>query len=219
MLIEPKELEARLLEANLRVLDARSRDEYLKGHIPGAIWVDVASWQAQGRRKDGFHDKAAWSEMVGGLGIDNAAKVVVYGSAPTDTARIWWTLKYLGVADVAILNGGWNAWTTEGRPTETAEPAVAPARFEPDFQADRLEEIDTLKEGVRTGAVQMVDARSAAEYTGQDVRGPRGGHIPSAAHLEWKELLTADGRFKSRDELRELFRQRGILPDETAVCY
>jgi thiosulfate/3-mercaptopyruvate sulfurtransferase len=128
-------------------------------------------------------------------------------------------LKYLGVDNVAVLDGGWDVWMKQGRPTDTAAPSRVATKFEPKFQAERLEEIDTLKESVRSGKVKVVDARSTDEYTGKEVRGKRGGHISSAAHLEWTELLAQDGRFKTPDQLRELFRKRGIVPEETAVCY
>jgi thiosulfate/3-mercaptopyruvate sulfurtransferase len=69
--------------------------------------VNVKSWQDQGKKEGGFHDAKAWGEKVGELGITHDSHVVVYGSNLTDTARIWWTLKYLGHQNVAILNGGW----------------------------------------------------------------------------------------------------------------
>src|SRR5207247_540012 len=137
----------------------------------------------------------------------------------TDTARIWWTLKYLGLENVAILNGGWDLWMKDKLPTDTSVPKAAATPFEPKFQTDRLEEIDTLKESIPTGKVKVVDARSTDEFTGKEVRGKRGGHIPGATHLEWKELIAEDGRFKTAAQLSELFRQRGILPNDTTVCY
>jgi thiosulfate/3-mercaptopyruvate sulfurtransferase len=89
--------------------------------------------------------------------------------------------------------------------------------FEPKFQADRLEEIDSLKQALPSGKVTVVDARSTKEYTGEEVRGQRGGHIAGAKHLEWKDLLAEGGRFQSPERLRKLFRERGIEPDQTAV--
>jgi thiosulfate/3-mercaptopyruvate sulfurtransferase len=137
----------------------------------------------------------------------------------TDTARVWWTLKYVGLEQAMILNGGWNAWVKDKLPIETTAPPVTSAAFEPKFQSDRPEEIDALKQGIKTGKVKVVDARSKGEFTGAEVKGKRGGHIAGATHLEWKELLADDGRFKTPDQLRELFRQRGILPEQTTVCY
>jgi thiosulfate/3-mercaptopyruvate sulfurtransferase len=219
MLIEPGELQKKLNQPGLRILDTRPQGEYAKGHIPGAVWVNVTSWQDLGRKEGGFHDAKAWGATVGPLGISQDSQVVVYGSNLTDTARIWWTLKYLGLQHVAILNGGWPLWVQAKQATETASPKIAAVQFEPKFQADRLEEIDSLKKAIHSDKVTVVDARSTGEFTGAEVRGKRGGHVPGAKHLEWKELVAADGRFKSPEQLRELFRERGILPDGTAVCY
>jgi thiosulfate/3-mercaptopyruvate sulfurtransferase len=219
MLIEPGDLNKKLAEKNLRILDTRAQAEYAKAHVPGAVRVDVKSWQALGKKEGGFRDAKSWGELVGQLGITNDSRVVVYGSNLTDTARIWWTLKYLGVENVAIVNGGWSAWTREKLPEEAPIPTIKPTTFEPKFQADRLEEIATLKKVQKSDKVKIVDTRSEGEFTGKQVKGKKGGHIPGAVHLEWKELLAEDGRFKTPDQLRKLFRERGIVPDDTAVCY
>jgi thiosulfate/3-mercaptopyruvate sulfurtransferase len=217
MLIEPEELQKKLNQPRLRILDTRPLAEYAKGHVPGAVRVDVKAWQDLGKKESGFRDTKAWGEKVGQLGIGHDSLVIVYGSALTDTARIWWTLKYLGHPNVAILDGGWQLWAKEKRPTDTTLPVIEAVKFDPKFQADRLEEIESLKKSLKSGNATVVDARSKDEFTGKEVRGKRGGHIPGARHLEWKELLTEDGRFKTQDQLRELFRQRGIHPDQTAV--
>jgi 3-mercaptopyruvate sulfurtransferase SseA/ubiquinone/menaquinone biosynthesis C-methylase UbiE len=217
MLIEPGELQKELKQPKLRLLDTRPQAEYAKGHIPGALRVDVKSWQQWGSKEGSLADAKVWGKEVGQLGIGSDSHVVVYGSSLPDTARIWWMLKYFGLSNVTILNGGWGLWAKEQRPAENASPTVEAARFEPKFQTDRLEEIDSLKKSLQSGKITVVDARSTDEFTGKEVRGKRGGHIPGAKLLEWKELLAEDGRFKSPDQLRELFRRRGILPDQTAI--
>jgi 3-mercaptopyruvate sulfurtransferase SseA/ubiquinone/menaquinone biosynthesis C-methylase UbiE len=217
MLIEAEQLQQDLRRAGLRLLDTRPQADYARGHIPGAIRVDMKGWQDLGKKPSGFHDAHAWGEKVGQLGLSHDSQVVVYGSSLTDTARIWWTLKYLGLKNVTILDGGWQLWSNEKRPSETASPKIEAVTFEPSFQADRLEEIASLKKSIGSGAVTVVDTRSQDEFTGKEVRGRRGGHIPGAKHLEWKELLTENGRFKSPQRLRALFRQRGIQPEQTAV--
>jgi thiosulfate/3-mercaptopyruvate sulfurtransferase len=219
MLIEPAALQERLKQDGLRVLDTRAKEEYAESHVPGAVWVDVKAWQEQGKRPGGFQDASAWAEKVARVGVGADSRVIVYGNRLSDTARIWWLHEYVGVTDVVILDGGWDLWTREGRPAESAVPAITPTRFAPRFDADRLAELDPLKDLLGKGGVTVVDARSEEEFTGTDVRGKRGGRIPGATHLEWKELVAADGRFKSVPDLQELFRQRGILPSETAVCY
>lgn len=218
LLTEPTDLEKKLKQPGLRLLDTRPQADYAKGHLPGAVRVDVKGWQELGK-KSGFRDAKAWGEKVGQLGIAADTPVVVYGSSLPGTARVWWLLKYLGVGNVTILDGGWELWTKDKRPVDTGTPNVETVKFEPKFQADRLEEIDSLKKSVQAGKVTVVDTRSNEEYTGKKVLGKRGGHIPGAKLLEWKELLAHDGRFKSPEQLRELFKERGILPGQTAVCY
>jgi thiosulfate/3-mercaptopyruvate sulfurtransferase len=188
-------------------------------HIPRALWIDVASWQGLGKREGGFRDAKAWGEKIGSLGISRDSQVVVYGDALPNAGRVWWTLKYVGVANVALLDGGWELWTKEDRPTAADVPKVAGTDFEPRFDANRLEEIDSLKSSLAGSKVKVVDTRSRDEFTGAEVRGKRGGRIPGAIHLEWKELLTTDGRFKTPEQLKELFRSRGIMPEDTAACY
>jgi thiosulfate/3-mercaptopyruvate sulfurtransferase len=221
MLTEPADLEKKLKDPALRLFDTRPQADYARAHLPGAVWVDVKSWQELAKQEGGIRDAKAWGEKVGRLGIGLDTPVVVYGSSLPDTGRVWWTLKYLGLSKVTILNGGWSLWTKQQRPTDAGIPTIAAVKFEPKFQADRLEEIDALKKPAQPGKVTVVDTRSRStdEFTGKEVRGKRGGHIPGARHLEWKELLADDGRFKAPDQLRELFKQRGIQPDQTAVCY
>jgi thiosulfate/3-mercaptopyruvate sulfurtransferase len=217
MLIEPAQLQKELNKPGLSILDSRRQADYARSHIPGAVRVDVKSWQQLGSREGGFHDAKAWSKEVGRLGIGSDNPVVVYGSSLPDTARVWWTLKYLGLRNVAVLDGGWQLWSKENLATDASSPTIEPVNFEPKFQADRLEEIDALKKSLGSDKITVVDTRSADEFTGREVRGKRGGHIPTAKHLEWKELLAMDGRFKSPEELRRLFGQRGIQPDRTAI--
>ena len=217
MLVQPDELQKELAQPGLRILDTRTQSEYAKGHIPGAVRVDLKRWQQLGGREGGFHDAQAWGKEVGQLGTSRDSQIVVYGSQLPETARVWWTLKYLGLQNVAILDGGWELWVREKRRTDPRSPGIEAVKFQPKFQADRLEEIDSLKNALRNGKVTVLDARSKGEFTGKDVRGKRGGHIPGATLLEWKELLAEDGRFKSPEQLRTLFHQRGIEPDQTAV--
>jgi thiosulfate/3-mercaptopyruvate sulfurtransferase len=219
MLIQSVGLEGELREPALRILDTRSQEAYGKGHIPGAVRVDVGGWQALGKSAGGLQNSKAWGEKVSELGIGPDTRVVVYGNSLPDTARIWWMLKYLGLENVEVLDGGWDLWQKEGRTAESAVPRVAATRFVPKFDASRLEEMDPLRKSLGSETVTLVDARSPSEFTGKEVRGNRGGHIAGATNLEWKELLAGDGRFKTPEELRQLFRERRILPDRTAVCY
>lgn len=211
MLVEPAQLQKQLDDPNVRILDVRSTEEYSEGHIPGAVRVDVGDWKTLALADGGLHDAKGWAEKIRPLGLSSGMDVVVCGSKLSDTARIWWLLKYVGVKNASLLDGGFEAWTKGDRPTETSTPKVAATDFKPEFQPDRLEEMDSLKKSLKSDKVKVVDTRSDSEFAD--------GRIPGSAHLEWKELLAEDGHFKTTKQLQALFRKRGIMPDEAAVCY
>jgi thiosulfate/3-mercaptopyruvate sulfurtransferase len=219
LIIGVDELQARLGEEGLRILDARRKSDYEAGHIPGAVPVDVDRWKSQSLADGGLHDAHAWAGLVGELGIDAQSNVVVYAVNPTDAARIWWTLKYVGVEQAAVLDGGWSHWKAAEAEISQDPAEVEPAEFLPVFQPERLAEIGDLKQSLGSENWIVVDARSIEEYTGTGGPGTRKGRIPAAKHIEWKELLAEDGRFKSPDELRSLFEERGVDPARTAVTH
>lgn len=218
LLVTVEELEGRLVDETVRILDVRSAAEYDAGHIPGAVRVDVNEWRARALAGNGagLHDADAWADVVGALGIDALTNVVVYSTNPTSAARIWWTLKYLGVENAAILDGGWDFWVAQDAPVSTEPAIVPPVSFEPAFQTDRLAEIGDLKKSYAAEDVVVVDARSEGEFRGS---GEGRGRIPGAAHLEWSELLTEEGRYKSKAELKKLFAEHGLSADKTTVTH
>ena len=189
----------------------RSQNEYAKGHIPGALRVDVGDWKNLATADNGLHGAKGWAAKLAPLAITSKTHVVVYGGRLTDAARIWWLLKYVGVENASLLNGSWQSWAKSNRPAETRTSKIAATEFKPDFQADRLEEIDSLKKSLKSDKLKVVDTRSDSEFAG--------GRISGSAHLEWKELVAEDGRFKPKTQLQQLFRKKGIVSSETAVCY
>ena len=211
LLVEPAQLQKKLDDPSVRILDARSVNEHRKGHIPGAVQVDTGDWTSLATADGGLHDSKAWAEKIGSLGIAPRSHVVVYGGRLSNAARIWWLLKYVGVENASLLNGSWETWVDSGWPVETSMSKVIVTHFKPRFQTDRLEQIDSLKNSLKLDKVKVVDTRSDSEFAG--------GRIPGSVHLEWKELVVEDGRFKTKSQLQQLFRERGIVPDETTVCY
>jgi len=207
----PSELAARFADDGLRILDARSKQAYDESHVRGAVHVAVADWKSQASADGGLHDVAAWSDRLGAVGIDNSTRVIVYGDSMPSTARVWWTLKYVGVAHAAVLDGGWQAWLESGGETSSESSAIEPAQFTPEFQPQRLAEIGDLKESYQAADVALVDTRSDGEFSG--------GHIPGAVRVEWSDLLNEDGRFKPADELRQMFAASGIDENSTAITY
>lgn len=222
MLVNREQLEEMLGEPGLQIVDARAEDEYLTAHVPGAVWVDAAKWRQKALAEGGLEDREFWGEAIGNLGIDADTKVVIYGGAsPTTAARIWWHLVYAGVEQVMLLDGGWNLWNVGGKPTEVEPNTPEPLNFTPRFNNSLLVTKEQLKEALSGGSSDLVvvDTRSEGEYLGRDVRGSRGGHLPDAVHCEWSEMLDANGRFKSNEEIRQVLALREVQPDDKVVTH
>src|SRR5262249_48085905 len=122
LLFEVAELSKPEVAKRFRVLDARPKDEYETGHIPDAIWVDHDNWSKAFAKEQ---DADRWKKLIGELGIPPDSHVVIYDNHSTNrAARIWWILRYWGIGDVKLLNGGWKAWTTAQGPVTQEAPKV-----------------------------------------------------------------------------------------------
>jgi thiosulfate/3-mercaptopyruvate sulfurtransferase len=128
-----------------------------------------------------------------------------------DASRIWYILRYFGVRDVRLLNGGWPAWQAAKLPTSAKEPAVTAVPFlvvpEPKRLADQAAVAGILNEK----SAQIVDCRSEAEFVGNEKKAKRSGHIPGAVHLEWSDALDkTTQRFKNSEQLKVILKEAGI---------
>ncbi|HEX8199513.1 MAG TPA: sulfurtransferase [Isosphaeraceae bacterium] len=214
------ELERRLKESDLRVLDARPRPDYDAGHIPGAVWADVKAAEALAARPGGLTDRAAWEKWVAPLAIGPDAEVLVYdANRQLDAARLWWLLGYLGVERVGLIDGNYPLWQRQGRPVTTDVPEVEPRPFPVSFRTERLATRADVLEALTSGGAQVIDARSEGEYTGAETRSRRGGHIPEACPLEWSGLVDADGRFLDPAALRSRLQALGVKPGAPVITH
>jgi thiosulfate/3-mercaptopyruvate sulfurtransferase len=214
LLLEPAQLAKPEVAAQFVILDARKREAYDEEHIPGARWVDHDTWKSA---FDDGKDVEGWSKRIGELGIGSRSKVVVYDDAANkDAARIWWTLRYWGLRDARLLDGGWKTWKAERLPTTAEKPQ--PAKTVPFTARPRTRRLvvkDQILRSLRSASgrpLQIVDARSTDEFCGIDPReNKRAGAIPGAKHLEWSDLIDPKtDRFKGPKELRGLFEKAGI---------
>lgn len=224
VLIEPAALAAWLERADAPlVLDCRDEGEVRAARIPGAVRVDVRAWREASRRPEGLVDEAGWSARIGALGITAGRPVVVYDAqASYRAATIRWLLRYWGVRDVRLLNGGWPAWRAAGLPVTTDPPVVprpAPFRARPDSRV--LATKQEILRALAGGEVQVLDVRSPAEYTGKTVNTARGGHIPGAINIDWKQFVHTDGdqRFAEAARVRDLLTEAGIDPHRPVIVH
>ena len=197
-------------------------EEYAAGHIPGAVFVDwtVDIVDPDGAVKAQIASPERFKAAMEARGIGDGTNVVVADHAGGHLAtRLWWALRFYGHERVAVLEGGYAAWTAAGLPLTTDEPAVPDATFTPRVQAGLRSEVDEVVGQLRSGSRQIVDARDAETYTGEIQRGSRGGHIPGAINLPAKVLIADDGSWKPGDEIRELAVAAGVDPAQPVTAY
>jgi len=222
--VSPEWLRDHIGEKDLRVIDFRwyllgrkGRAEYLKGHIPGAVFVDletVTGTKGGGRHplptSEQFQDEMRWA------GVDPHTRVVVYDDAGGSVAaRLWFLLRWFGHEAQAVLDGGLEAW---GGPLDTTTPPVPRGNFRA-WHPDPAQILDFNAVGGLKG-VPLLDARAAERYRGEkEPVDPKAGHIPGALSAPWLDNLGPDGRFKSPSELRERFRELGVDEEHPAVAY
>lgn len=226
-LITPAELAAVLGEVT--VLDVRWRlagppgaESYAEGHIPGAVFCDLDADLAAPPGAAGRHPlptAEAFQAAMRRLGVSGSRPVVVYDDADaTAAARAWWTLRYFGHEDVRVLDGGYRAWTAEGREISTEQTAPAPGDFTArpgGMPALTAEEAGELAErGI------LLDARAAERYRGEvEPVDPVAGHIPGAVSAPTTENVGPDGRFLPPERLRERFASLGVAPGTPVGAY
>lgn len=168
-------------------------------------------------------ETAKLEEALREIGVEADQPVLVYGEADRgwgEEARIWWTLAYLGHRNVRILDGGIQAWRAAGLRTwddvADAKEGSFRARVEKKLRADH----QRVLAAVRGHDAQVLDARTQEEYDGATPYfSYRGGHVPGARRLEWRQLLDDRGRVLPRERLERLFTKFGLSRKKPVIAY
>jgi thiosulfate/3-mercaptopyruvate sulfurtransferase len=160
-----------------------------------------------------------FAQAMGSMGIGDETHVVVYDHAGGQFAtRLWWGLTYYGHDRVSVLDGGWNRWTAEGRPTTPEVPEPETATFTPEPRPAWRKEAEEVLAASERGGAFILDARDEAQYTGAIARGEgRAGRVPGAKHLHSDSLFDPQkGTFRSDEELAGMVREAGVPDDRDA---
>jgi thiosulfate/3-mercaptopyruvate sulfurtransferase len=202
---------AALVARGASVLDARDSGAFSSGHLPGAQLYAWSLFTGTGAQRGRLRrDIDAVAAGLAALGVDESRPTLVYGSAGTghgEEGHAAWLLALLGHSDVAMLDGGIDAWRSAGRPVVTSVTAARAGRFVARVRA----ELRADREQVASGAVQVLDVRSASEFGGAVAGGEsRGGHIPGALSMDWRTVLDERGRVRPAQRLREALETAGV---------
>ena len=198
-------------------------EEYTRGHIEGAQVID---WRRElVEREDESSglvvDAERFASLARRLGLRPDDTVVFYGDqGGRHAARALWTFAYYRhPGPLHLMDGGREAWEREGRPMTAAMPPMEPSDYPVPTEAD--ESLRATSEEIigrlDDDGFAMLDARTGAEYTGEDVRAARGGRIPGATHRFWKDAVTEEGAFRPKDELAALYGD--FSPENTVAAH
>lgn len=211
-----------VLDVRWRLDRPDGRPDYLAGHIPGAVYVDLdRELAAHGAPTDGRHPLPSVEQLQESArrwGIDDGDSVVVYDDLKSmSAARAWWLLTYAGIADVRMLDGALRAWTTSGRALDTGEVTPEPGTVTLSF--GHLPTVDLDGAATLPSRGVLLDARAGERYRGDtEPIDPRAGHIPGAVSAPTAENVDAEGRFLPPDALRDRFASLGVEGEVGVYC-
>lgn len=217
-------LKSHLNAPDVRVLDCSwfmpgspqtGKQAYDNHHIPGARHFDIDD--IADTTLDLPHmlpPPEKFSSRVRRLGLGDGHRIICYDqNGFLASARVWWMFRTMGHADVAVLDGGFNAWREAGGAVEDLPPHVmADRHFTVRPRQDLVRSLEQMKDLVG-GAAQVVDARSGPRFRGEIEEprpGLRRGHMPGALNVYYGDLIGADGRLKPEPEMRAIFEKASV---------
>lgn len=218
-----KNPDIRILEVDYDVENA-----YKQGHLPGAYMVRWKKDINDPTKRD-IINKQQFEKLMSGVGATPETDIILYGDFNNWFAAFaLWVFQYYGHRKTKIMNGGRRKWEIENREYTKEEPPSKSSKYvaQPPDEGIRAY-LPDVKRAIERAETVLVDVRSPKEFSGEITAPPeypmehaqRGGHIPGAQNIPWGQTLREDGTFKSVDELKALYKGRGITSDKHVICY
>jgi thiosulfate/3-mercaptopyruvate sulfurtransferase len=214
LLVDPAWLNDRLGTPGLRVVDLREQDAYVSAHVPGAARLDLSDL---GSKVDGMDNVLLppkdFGDLMSRCGISNADAVVAYDDQwGLAAARLVWALHRYGHDRVGVLDGGWDRWVDEGRPSAVGEEPIPDGTFEPVPRVDVYADREWIEDHAARGPV-LLDTRTRAEF--------ERGHLPGALCWDWFNAVPVGGWSVTRDpaDLRAEWGALGVSEADEVVVY
>lgn len=231
LLVSTEWLADELGASDLRVVDATyflpeagrdARAEYEAAHIPGALYLNLTELvDTDSPFPNMLPSPEKFASRMQSLGLGDGSRVVAYDNSPHRTAaRAWWMFRLFGVHTVALLDGGMAKWQAEGRPTESGMPTLRHRHFTVWKDGSAVRDKAEVLAALGDGNTQIVDARSAARFTGEELETRpelESGHMPGALSLPYSRLFETDGTWKRGDALAAAFADAGVDCDRPVI--
>jgi len=216
MLTSTAELEKIIDDPNLILIDARSFQEYSQGHITNAVNLDLFSFHWIDTSQNGISSfNEQFEKIFSQVGVSEEKIVVFYDNVSGMlAARGVWLLEYFSHSNVSMLDGGITKWKNEGYAWDIIPIGYKPTNFSGVPNSKILASFEYILENLNK--ITILDVRSQEEFTGKLVRAARGGHIPTAINIDWKENISEQGVFKNNENLSELYQ---LPKDKEIITY
>jgi thiosulfate/3-mercaptopyruvate sulfurtransferase len=193
-LLNPEQLQPLLQQADVRLIDIRDPKAFEAGHIAQAANAPYGKWRGPATNPGELPDQAKLVALVQSLGLTPATHAIVISSGADATdfgaaARVYWTLKSLGLKELSIVNGGMKAWESAGKPLGKTQTQIAPSSYAPTFDANWLATQQDVGKHIDLSNAALVDSRPDAFYLGK-TRAPAAklsGTLPGAQQLDFNQ--------------------------------
>lgn len=218
LVISAKQLNKMLGKKNLLIVDTRPFVSYSESHIPGAVNIDLMQFHWIDTSKEGVAQfNRQMRILLSNMGVSFDKLVIFYDdvSGPS-AARGVWLLLYFSHGNVAMLDGGLNAWKTSKFKTESKTNPFAHSVFRGKVNPNILADFGRVRSGSKGDRTAIIDARSTSEYDGTTLRAARAGHIPRAINIDWNENLQQNS-FRSLEALGSLYNK--VPKDADVITY
>jgi len=238
-LISTASLDANLRNSDLRIFDVSvsiepnpngfgyltrsGYEDWMELHIPYSGYLDVVGELSDQSSSLGFMMLSAQvlADVLGERGIGDDSIVVLYNRGiPMWSTRVWWMLKSIGLRRVMVLDGGWDKWCKEARPTSVKACEYEPNSLSPRKVDDMWVGKKQMLDAVEKGRPLAINALSPAVYSGEKNQYGRAGHFPGSWNVYYADLIDAStGEFRMIENLKESFRMSGALEAERVITY
>lgn len=224
LIIEAQQTLPLLKNKPFLLVDLSDASSYQAHHIPGAIHIDYHQLTSDFPNTAGeLGPNAPLTKLLQQLGLSETTHIIAYDNGDNARAcRLLWTLDLIGHKHYSLLNGGLTAWLDDGHPLTDQATVIKANRTVFKFcETAPWVNLLYLLTHLDNKKLQLVDARTPEEYAGKDVRGTRGGHIPNAINLDYRQLISSEQnqRFKPAKELRAIVKTAGLKAKQETICY
>lgn len=205
---------------NVVIVSTRTAADYKKVHITGAVHINHSELYKDGPVKNMLNTPQEIAKVLGAAGISETKQIILYDDGSGKYAgRLYWILSYLGATNVKVLDGHMKAWRAARKPVTKNPTNVKAATFTPKVNKSLIASMNEVKSSIGSTSTAIIDARSAAEFAGQSETALRKGHIPGSINLEYTNMMNAQGKLKSNEELQKIFSDAGITKDKKVILY